>query len=247
MFIITKNKMTTKEYLINIARQREAKSFIIRDGKGDVVHIADTPASLEQRTAELEQFLNNNTGVFRVELRSEYGHGLYPRKNGIAQQIRIGEYDVMCERAPENKPINGLDFMSGINGFEIMRSYEREKQELKEQLAQLRMEKMLLERDIQSAKESFERELSAAKSSDNKIMGYLGQLGSILNPAPISSRPINGVADVGTDAKQRLVAAVNKLAALDSNLAENLEKLAALAENNPAMYKQATTMLNSMS
>lgn len=238
--------MTTKEYLITIARQREAKSFIIRDGKGDVVHIADTPASLDQRITELEQFLNNNTGVFRVELRSEYGYGLYPRKNGVAQQIRIGEYDVMCERAPENKPITGMDFMSGINGFEIMRSYEREKQELKEQLAQLRMEKMLLERDIQAAKDSFERELAAAKSSDNKIMGYLGQLGSILNPAPIATKPINGVTEVNQDVKNRLVAAVNKLAAIDPNLAENLEKLAALAQNNPAMYKQATTMLNSM-
>jgi len=47
--------------------------------------------------------------------------------------------------------------------------------------------------------------------------------------------------------KKRIIDAVNKLMALDSNLAENLERLAKMAESNPQVYKQAVNILKTMS
>lgn len=46
--------------------------------------------------------------------------------------------------------------------------------------------------------------------------------------------------------KEKILAAINKLVKADPNLAENLTKLAALAESNPFVYKQAVKQLNSL-
>ena len=47
--------------------------------------------------------------------------------------------------------------------------------------------------------------------------------------------------------KQRILKALNTLVTLDANIADNMEKLATLAQTNPAVYRQAVTMLNSLS
>lgn len=247
MFITT--EMTNKEYLLQIAKQRQCLSFIIRNSTGDVVHIADTPMNFQDRYNELEMFMNNNSGVYKVELRTEAGRGLYPTRIKDKGSLIIGEYTVNLER--ESKPdkgINGFDFMAGINGFEIMRSYEGEKQSLKDEISTLRMENMLLKRDLDQMKGDFERKLTDAKSTDNRIMGILGKLGDVISPMP-GAGPINGIQSTeketmsDTTKKSRLINAINELTAVDPDFTENMEGLAKLAKNNPAMYKQAVSML----
>ena len=46
--------------------------------------------------------------------------------------------------------------------------------------------------------------------------------------------------------KEKILTAINKLAKLDAQLAENLTKLAKLAEDKPFIYKQAIQQLNSL-
>lgn len=46
--------------------------------------------------------------------------------------------------------------------------------------------------------------------------------------------------------KEKILAAINKLAKLDPQLGENLTKLAKLAEDKPFIYKQAIQQLNSL-
>lgn len=46
--------------------------------------------------------------------------------------------------------------------------------------------------------------------------------------------------------KEKILAAINKLIKHDPALAENLTKLAHLAETNPFVYKQAVKQLNSL-
>lgn len=64
------------------------------------------------------------------------------------------------------------------------------------------------------------------------------------------SKPINGIEEqpmtqTPNDAKSRILAAVNKLIEKDPNFTDNIEKLAKLAEKNPAMYQQAAKLINS--
>jgi hypothetical protein len=46
--------------------------------------------------------------------------------------------------------------------------------------------------------------------------------------------------------KEKILTAINKLAKLDANLAENLTKLAELAERNKFIYDQAVKQLKSL-
>jgi hypothetical protein len=46
--------------------------------------------------------------------------------------------------------------------------------------------------------------------------------------------------------KEKILTAINKLAKLDANLADNLNKLAELAEKNKFVYEQAVKQLKSL-
>lgn len=46
--------------------------------------------------------------------------------------------------------------------------------------------------------------------------------------------------------KEKILSAINKLVKHDPSLADNLTKLAELAEKNPFVYKQAVKQLNSL-
>jgi hypothetical protein len=49
-----------------------------------------------------------------------------------------------------------------------------------------------------------------------------------------------------TTQKEKIIAAVNQLVALDPNFPDNLELLVNLAKNKPAVYKQAVSILKAM-
>jgi len=55
----------------------------------------------------------------------------------------------------------------------------------------------------------------------------------------------NTIFNIMTD-KEKILTAINKLAKIDANLAENLTKLAELAERNKFIYDQAVKQLKSL-
>ena len=113
-------------------------------------------------------------------------------------------------------------------------------------------------------KEDYERriremEAAHAKALEEKANAWEERIMAIASTvAPdllksFVSKPINGIETEQTennmtqptDAKARILAAVNKLIEKDPNFTDNIEKLAKLAEKNPAMYQQAAKMINS--
>ena len=113
-------------------------------------------------------------------------------------------------------------------------------------------------------KEDYERriremEAAHAKALEEKANAWEERIMAIASTvAPdllksFVSKPINGIESEQTennmtqptDAKARILAAVNKLIEKDPNFTDNIEKLAKLAEKNPAMYQQAAKMINS--
>lgn len=242
--------MVSKDYILDIAKNRKMRSFFIRDGRGDVVFMADTPAGAEDRFNELKHFLDHNTGVFKVEMRDTYGKGQYAQARQ-RQSILIGDFEIMLDK-PKTQGVSGLDIMGevtgGISGYQVIRGYEEQVRELSNQNIRLQNKIDLLEDKLERVKEMHDRELADAKSSDKRIMNYLNQFGSVLNPMPGSGN-INGTETktetktMNTD-KEKLVAAVNRLIAADDNLAEHLTKLADIAENDPGTYQMAIGFLN---
>lgn len=104
-----------------------------------------------------------------------------------------------------------------------------------------------------------EMEAAHAKALEEKTNAWEERIMAIASTvAPdllkgFMSKPINGVEtneETNTmtqpnDAKARILAAVNKLIEKDPNFTENIEKLAKLADKNPAMYQQAAKLINS--
>ena len=70
--------MTTKEYILQQARDNQMKAFFVKDPRGNVVHQSDSPNSLDAKYQELENFLNNHNGVFEIQLRKNWGMGAVP-------------------------------------------------------------------------------------------------------------------------------------------------------------------------
>jgi hypothetical protein len=93
---------------------------------------------------------------------------------------------------------------------------------------------------------------------DQIVMGIGSNLVPDLLKGFMGGKPIAGFTETETETekpmtntpdqqKKRVIDAVNKLMLLDSNLAENLERLAKMAQSSPDMYKQAVNILKTMS
>lgn len=116
-------------------------------------------------------------------------------------------------------------------------------EQLKEENKELKFEQKLKGIEDQHASKMAEKE----GAWEERIMGIAGTLAPDLLKS-FTQKPINGISDdmaQPTDAKARILAAVNKLIEKDPNFTDNIEKLAKLADKNPAMYAQAAKLINS--
>jgi hypothetical protein len=132
----------------------------------------------------------------------------------------------------------------------------------KDTIAGLRLEKIeqrneyeakMREMEAQHKKELADRE----NRWEERIMGITSTIAPDLLKGFMGGKPIAGFPETETETekpmntpdqqKKRVIDAVNKLMLLDSNLAENLERLAKMAQSSPDMYKQAVNILKTMS
>jgi hypothetical protein len=115
-------------------------------------------------------------------------------------------------------------------------------------------EARIREMEAQHKKELADRE----NRWEERIMGITSTIAPDLLKGFMGGKPIAGFPETETETekpmtntpdqqKKRVIDAVNKLMLLDSNLAENLERLAKMAQSSPDMYKQAVNILKTMS
>lgn len=257
--------VNNKDFILKTARDNGIESFFLfrqdPDDVGSLIYSGDKPKSQEDKLAELDYHLNCDYGIVYLQMRSKAGLGpVFKRRedrNCIIFQDKVNLSEQ--PKTPEAvKPLGGFSEQA-INtnpSLELVRQYEGEKMDLHKtigqlstQMAQIEMEnrhRFELDRKEREL-DALRKELAEAKSGDNKIMSYLSQFSDILSPPPVSTRPMAGTGDSASSPnKAAIVQSVNKLMELDADFATNIEKLAKLAQNNPAMYKQAITVLNSM-
>ena len=139
----------------------------------------------------------------------------------------------------------------------------------KDNLAELRLE--LIKHQLQAEHDRKIRELEEAHKKameekenrwEERIMGIASTIAPDLLKSFGGGKPINGITEAPVEnntvtnnpenmseeiKKQRILKALNTLVALDANFAENLERLAKMAQTKPGVYKQAVTMLNTLS
>ena len=241
--------MFNKEYILQEAANNNLRSFKAHsnDGRGSIVK--DTPTTKEIRYNELKDFLDNAKGAYQVEMWDCYD--IMPKKN---QRGRTSQPDGRCFfrgeiflKEDSNEKIGALEPFNGVPSLHTIQTYEKEKNDIKDENRELKTKIMLLERDIEMMKKEHERELKEATAQDQKIMGYLGQLSGILGGTPSQMGNIETVKEQKqTMNKEKLVNAVNDLCQLDPNFDEHLSKLAQIAKSKPEIYKIAINQLSNL-
>lgn len=242
--------MVTKDFVLQTAKDSAFKSFIIYNPQGEPVYMGDDARAFGDKFAELDNWLRNNTGVYKIQLRNTHSKGLYPQR-GTYSKILIGEFDVSLEK--ERKGIGALDVFQGVPNMDVIRTYESEIRTLDREVSRLTNELAIRDLKFEQLQRDHERELSTAKDPQKHMMGALGQMAGIFGPAMGMSRTpaepnISGISPSPViapgDEKQVLIDLVNKMLKLDENFVHNLGKLVRLAETNPGMYAASVQMID---
>jgi len=160
--------------------------------------------------------------------------------------------------ATEQKEIQSTNPMQTLSGFENLggpfsaSALYLENKELKKEIREL--EKIIMDLKTDQRIKGLEDQHSAKiAEKENAWEERIMAIASTVAPDLLKgfkTSPINGINEEQpmaqpTDAKARILTAVNKLIEKDPNFTDNIEKLAKLAEKNPAMYQQAAKLINS--
>ena len=254
--------MVRPEYIHQQIKDKGKKYWVILNSENQSMENQYKDISAEESLAQFEEWYGNMLGgaysIKMWEKRPFTAAGtLLPKVPSSLYNFQVTP--TLREKQPL-PPLPGETGMGGLGpapgGFN---PWIDKFLEVKDHIAGLNVQ---LEQN--RMKEDYERriremEAAHAKALEEKANAWEERIMAIASTvAPdllkgFMSKPINGVETETNqndmtqpnDAKARILAAVNKLIEKDPNFTENIEKLAKLAEKNPAMYQQAAKLINS--
>jgi hypothetical protein len=243
--------MVSKQYILDQARQKGIKAWYARNNRYSIEASYDPKGgagSSEDAVNALENFFNNASGVYEIEMRDRSGFG---SPMNAKQSKETETYFAEVHLAPSERRVSGTNIGEGSPNIDMIRGYESSLRTVEMNAMKSHYESELRRKDEQIEKmmDSHRKELEDAKDSSKNIMGYLSQISSMFNSNPVGERNLNGVGEAPATSQkspsvQKTIDAVNKLLELDPDFPENISKLAKLAASNPVMYRQAVSILN---
>lgn len=262
--------MVKKEYCIKQLHNEALNCFVVYDKDLNMVARQNRNVTLKDAENALNEFFENaESGVYTVKLYA------FKDQSKSGQPV-LGKY-LHCDihhipSLKEKEPLPPVPGYSGAGGLGAIHQETNGWIDRflggKDEITGLRLE---LEKDrIRNEYEARIREMEAEHNRkmdekenrwEERIMGIAQTIAPDLLKGFGGGKPLAGFAETETETetenntmtpqndqqKKRIIDAVNKLMALDSNLAENLERLAKMAESNPQVYKQAVNILKTMS
>lgn len=252
------------DYIKEVMREQDLKYFCIRDSEYRMQYEQFQPISMEESLRRLDNFFNHaKDSIYHV-----FVYKLNTLKADGTPKTQPYEYEVMLTnsiKGNENVQISGT--MGGFGGSGAQGVPLDNFLSSKDEIMNLKLKVMELEMKMQNMQAMHDREMDRVKqdhekamSSESRIQGIVGQIAPMFG---FGGGAINGISGVDTaelsevinklstentmdTQKERVIKAVNTLLQLDTNFAENLEKLANLAKTKPEVYKQAVNILKSM-
>lgn len=223
--------VVTREFLLSQLKVKNMPFYVVKNDRGKLIDQNQEVTDIDEAHDLLESALNNiQEGTITVELSEKTKKA---KANG--GNLLVMTYTI---RIKPDKPS-----AASIADGSIITLYDR----FNDKLRQSEIDRLRLEYELKilaltnENKTGFDHPL--AQAAINGFLGMLNNNGSGAIPTS-GTPPING-AGAGADAAARLKTALTKLVKLDPDFVINLEKLATLAETNPAMYNQAVNLLNS--
>lgn len=221
--------VVTREFLLSQLKAKNMPFYVVKNDRGKLIDQNQEVTDIDEAHDLLESALNNiQEGTITVELS-----GKTKRAKADGGNVLVMTYTI---RIKPDKPS-----AASIADGSIITLYDR----FNDKLRQSEIDRLRLEYELKMLaltnenKTGFDHPL--AQAAINGFLGMLNNNGSGAIPTN-GTPPINGAE---ANAAARLKTALTKLVKLDPDFVVNLEKLATLAETNPAMYNQAVNLLNS--
>lgn len=152
---------------------------------------------------------------------------------------------------------NGSAMMGGV-GLDRYLGEKDKIMELQLRIQQLEMDKKYLEEKLERREAELRKEMDSAVSTENRIQGIINNVLPTFMGG-FQQAPMNGVGAQPSETnfnfmntqetknpKDQVINAVNSLMKLDENFPTNIEKLAKLAKEKPAIYQMAVQYLNNL-
>lgn len=224
--------------------------FTIYDSKGSPMRDQTNESySVQDAKDDLTQFLDYNSGVFRVEFRrtkqntpstKNYSFTIDNMKPDFDDSIQgIGNYD------------SGIDYMA------VIRDKDAKIDKLQSEMFANMISAMNKQHELQM--EALRKEMKNAEGGNDQLMqtalqtlsgmfggSNIGLSGIETMAQPTQTNKTNNNSKLMDDEKKAINQAVVRLMKGDENFAKNITKLADLCDENPLIYKMAISKLDSI-
>ena len=206
--------------------------------------------SVQDAKEDLEQFLQYNSGVFRVEFRRTKANG--PNTKNYSFTIDNLKSDREPVSGIGNFDGGGMDYMSIIN------AKDDKIEKLQSEMFANMMAAMNKQHELQM--EAMKTELSKDKGNDGLITAAMGALSGMfgggsnmalsgfdsMEMPTVDTPPKKTENMLVDDNKQKINNAVVRLIKSDKDFANHISKLADLADESPLIYNMAISKLDAL-
>ena len=241
--------LTNIKYLYDLMDKERFTFFTIYDSKGSPMRDQTNESySVEDSKADLSQFLEYNSGVFRVEFRRTK-----------ANHTTTKNFSFTIDNFIKDEPMQGIGNVNeGTDYMSVIRAKDEKIDKLQSEMFANMMAAMNKQHEMQI--ETLKSEMKNADGGNDALMqtaisalgGMFGGGGasnvalSGLDTLEIPETKINTSNGMVDDTKKTINNAVVRLMKGDKEFAENISKLADLCDENPLIYNLAIGKLKAL-
>ncbi len=238
--------MTKPEYIYQLMRDENRPYFTITDQKDNCLRTHLDNPDVEHAILQLQDFLKWNDGVFTICMR-QTPKAINGRDKGLVYTF---SNSLMANEARDNAqnkvPVTGIGSVftnpSQIYGFDPMQKV----MELMSENNRLSQEivRSSLKNDMAALEERLKSKDDGGAFQEVAVKAIAGLFGAGMPGAKVGLAGLGDDPIDPNDKKSKINNAVVRLIKVDPNFADNIAKLADLAENKPAIYNMAIGQLN---
>ena len=244
--------LTNIKYLYDLMDKEKFTFFTVYDSKNSPMRDqCNENYTVQDAKDDLEQFLQYNSGVFRVEFR---------RTKANTATTRNFSFTIDNLKQEQREPVTGIGNMEGgTNYMSIISAKDDKIEKLQSEMFANMMAAMAKQHELQM--ESFKSSLNKDTGNDalmqtaiTAISGMFGGGSNIaLSGFDTMDLPVMETTKTNTikpmlvdDNRQKINNAILRLMKADRDFASNITKLADIADENPLIYNMAISKLQAI-
>ena len=247
--------LTNIKYLYDLMDKEGFTYFTIYDSKGSPMRDqCNENYTVEDAKADLSQFLEYNSGVFRVEFRRT-------KQNNATTKNYSFTIDNMKSEREDEMPMGNMG--AGMDYMSVIRAKDEKIDKLQSEMFANMMAAMNKQHELQV--EALKNEYKNANGGNDQLMqsaisalsgmfggSNIGLSGIDTLTSPVTEEKTQNITNnlndnkMIDDERKIINSAVVRLMNNDKDFASNISKLADLCEENPLIYKMAISKLEAL-